>query len=440
MSEKFEWSQLLSEKRHNNEEQRKEKKQKGERTEFESDYDRVVFSEPFRRLAKKTQVHPLAPNDHIHNRLIHSIEVGSVGRSLGKNLQSFLHKNGSISKDYHELPTVVQVGCLVHDIGNPPFGHAGESAIRDWICEHQDIVFNSKYPLSDEIKRDLLMFEGNAQGFRLASRKDNSSGYLRLTYASLGAMIKYPWSSDDKRANEKKKYNLFSSEKKIFDELAAEMGLTIADGSVARHPLSFLTEAADDICYSILDMEDAVSMRILSEKPILDLFLKIAGRQPRKRISISEARARAIGKLIDEAWLVFENDYENIMIGARQKDLKAGFPKLILESFESIDKYYREIFLHRSKLAYEVGSYKVLGRIIKSLVLSAQALSEHGNYDDLKFISKKCFELAWDEHYAEDNKDKSYEWWLMQIFDFVSGLTDNYAIQISNEIEGTLLS
>lgn len=236
----------------------------------------------------------MAPNDHIHNRLIHSIEVGSVGRSLGKKLQRFLQKKGDIAEDCFDLPKIVQVGCLVHDIGNPPFGHAGESAIQDWVCEHQDIVFSKDFPLSDEIKEDLLMFEGNAQGFRLASRKDNKSGYMRLTYASLGAMIKYPWISSDPRAIEKHKYNIFSSEKEVFEDLAFEMGLSLSNGFVARHPLSFLTEASDDICYRILDMEDAVAMRIFPEKPILELFLKIADYQAERTIGIAEARSRAL--------------------------------------------------------------------------------------------------------------------------------------------------
>ncbi len=436
MSDKFEWSNLLSSKRYDSKEG--EESNLGVRTEFEADYDRVVFSDPFRRLAKKTQVHPLAPNDHIHNRLIHSIEVGSVGRSLGKNLQCFLQRTGDVAEGCFDLPKIVQVGCLVHDIGNPPFGHAGESAIQDWVCEHQDIVFSEKFQLSDEIKADLLMFEGNAQGFRLASRRDNKSGYMRLTYASLGAMIKYPWTSNDPRAIDKHKYNIFSSEKELFEDLTSELGLQLPRGGVARHPLSFLAEASDDICYRILDMEDAVAMRIFPAKPIVDLFLKIAKYQASRPIGIAEARSRAIGNLIDEAWRVFENDYERIMKGCRQEDLKADFSQNIKEDFQEIGRLYKEVFSHRSKLAYEVGSYKILGRIIKSLVLSVQALCEKKEYSELRFISKKCFELAWGEHYVMENIDKSYEWWLRQVFDFVSGLTDNYAIQISNEIEGIL--
>lgn len=436
MSDKFEWSKLLSEKRVGWDDAEQNKSNLGVRTEFEADYDRVVFSGPFRRLAKKTQVHPLAPNDHIHNRLIHSIEVGSVGRSLGKKLQLFLQAKGDTQEACKDLPTIVQVGCLVHDIGNPPFGHAGEFAIRDWLSEHEKDVFNDDFSASAETKSDLLKFEGNAQGFRLASRRDNKSGYMRLTYASLAAMIKYPWLSCDDRAE--KKFNIFSSEKFIFETMALEMGLKLSGGRIARHPLSFLTEAADDICYRILDMEDAVSMHIFPEEPIRQLFLKVARAEEGSSIGIAEARGRAIGLLIDNAWNTFENDYENIMTGDRENDLKADFSRDFQVEFDEIDQRYTEIFSHRSKLGYEIGAYKIVGRIIKSLVLAVQALCESHNYKKLKFISQRCFTLAWGEEYVVKNQNQEYEWWLRQVFDYISGLTDNYAIQISNEIEGIL--
>ena len=179
MPERMEWDALLSGFRHFKPIKEKAGGNLGGRSEFESDYDRVIFSQAFRRLAKKTQVHPLAPNDHIHNRLIHSIEVGSVGRSLGKKLQNFLREQEGIDTScgaYADIPNIVQVGCLVHDIGNPPFGHAGEYAIREWLAEHEELVFNGDFEVSTELKADLLLFERNAQGFRLAphSGQDHS--------------------------------------------------------------------------------------------------------------------------------------------------------------------------------------------------------------------------------------------------------------------------
>ncbi len=438
MADELQWDLLLSEKRVGKSDTGNSAGNLGTRTGFESDYDRVIFSEPFRRLAKKTQVHPLAPNDHIHNRLIHSLEVGSVGRTLGKELQGFLRQSGNLSCAINELPLLVQIGCLVHDIGNPPFGHAGEFAIREWVAAHSEIVFSSEFKVSQETKDDLLMFEGNAQGFRLAARSDLKVGYMRLTFASLGAMIKYPWTSNDIRAKKPKKYNVFHSEKEIFDEITQGLGLLLPGQSVARHPLSFLTEAADDICYRILDMEDAVAMRIFPEKAIKDLFLRIADYSSSRHISIAEARGRAIGNLIKEIWTIFRDDYSNIICGRRKKDLKADLTEPFSGSLKEIKKRYEEVFSHRGKLGYEIGAYKVLGRIIKCLILSAQSLCKCKNFDDLSFISQKGLELAWGTDFVKSHVEKDYEWWLRQIFDFISGLTDNYAIQVSNEVEGMI--
>ena len=409
-----------------------------ERNAFESDYDRVVFSEPFLRLAKKTQVHPLAPNDHIHNRLIHSIEVASVGRSIAKKVQHFLRQqHPQHSELFKSLPLVVQVGCLIHDIGNPPFGHAGEYAIREWMAAHIEMICPPE--VSTATRRDLLLFEGNAQGFRLAARADNPcSGYMRLTFASLGSMIKYPWTSTDPRAQEAKKFSVFASEADIFARMAHTMGLIRPDGSVARHPLSFLSEAADDICYRILDMEDAVSMRIFPEKPVKELFLRLAGMDKDSTLPIAKARGKAIAALIDESVRVFHHFYPAIINAEHTSDLKRDFSSRFDEGFAEIAAMYTEIFSHRAKLRYELGAYKMVGRIIKAFSLALQSLCRTQDYHASPFISRKCLDLAWDVEYIQQHRFESYEWWLRQAFDFVSGLTDNYAMQISSEIEGIL--
>jgi len=409
-----------------------------ERDAFEADYDRVVFSEPFRRLAKKTQVHPLAPNDHIHNRLIHSIEVASVGRSIAKKVQHFLRQQHPQHAElFKSLPLIVQVGCLIHDIGNPPFGHAGEYAIREWMEAHAGMICPPE--VSSATRHDLLLFEGNAQGFRLAARADNPcSGYMRLTFASLGSMIKYPWTSTDPRAQETKKFSVFTSEAEIFSRMAHTMGLLRADGNVARHPLSFLSEAADDICYRILDMEDAVSMRIFPEKPVKDLFLRLAGLDTNTDLPIAKARGKAIAALIDESVRVFCHFYPAIINAERTCGLKRDFSSRFDDGFAEIATMYTEIFSHRAKLRYELGAYKMVGRIIKAFSLALQSLCRVQDYHASPFISRKCLDLAWDVDYIQQHRLKDYEWWLRQAFDFVSGLTDNYAIQISSEIEGIL--
>ena len=445
MANELQWSALLSNQRVGQKSSHQHPTDHAERSEFESDYDRAVFSEPFRRLAKKTQVHPLAPNDHIHNRLIHSIEVGSVGRSLGKKVQHFLQQqHPEQAHIFDELALIVQVGCLIHDIGNPPFGHAGEYAIREWLAKHEQLVFyhaDGTLRCDGQTREDLLLFEGNAQGFRLAARRDNPKcGYMRLTYAALGSMIKYPWASDDERAQKQKKFNVFDSEKELFTEMSTQMGLIRDDGTAARHPLSFLTEVADDICYRMLDMEDAVAMGIFPEEPIKELFLNIAGsRSPNDTWKpVAMARGEAINALINESFKVFKDNYKLIMAGERERDLKADFSEDYKTHFKEINEYYTKIFSHRGKLGYEIGSYKIIGRIIKAFVLSIQSLCEKDNYEELEYISSRCFDLAWGEDFTRQNFKQDYDWWLRQTLDYVSGLTDNYAIQISREIEGVL--
>jgi len=410
------------------------------RSPFESDYDRVVFSSPFRRLARKTQVHPLAANDHVHNRLTHSIEVASVGRSLGRRLVAHLKKTGPCPAQVDEIPCIAQVACLAHDIGNPPYGHAGEEAIREWCATHPDIVFGlpgqAGSVTSEALRRDILHFEGNAQGFRMIARPDNPRcGYLRLTYASIGAMVKYPWSSASVRAS-RGKFNCFDSERDLFTTIFSAMGLSLGNGEMARHPLSFLTEAADDVCYRIIDMEDAVAMRIFQEGPIRDLLEKLSGLPPSPTLPLSQLRGLAIRQLLDQAWQVFQSDYDTIMHGGRFADLKSGFAARTLDLLHEVDENYERIFAHRTKIAHEFGAYRVLGRILKELCSAARALCLQKAYDPIGFVAKRCMELTFGDAYAAQHATQPYDWWLGQVIDYVAGLTDTYAMQLSREIEG----
>lgn len=412
-----------------------------DRSPFEADYDRVVYSAPFRRLAKKTQVHPLAPNDHVHNRMTHSIEVASVGRSFGKLLVKFLRTKGVECRYMEEIPTIMQVACLCHDIGNPPFGHAGEYVIREWCSNNSDFFGNLGDPVkgvTETLRKDVMNFEGNAQGFRIACRSDNPKcGYMRLTFGSLGAMVKYPWSSGSDMASKKKgKFNYFESEREIFDGAFSLMGLKRNDNSYSRHPLSFLTEAADDICYRILDMEDAVIMKILNEKPVLDLFRKIVAKKDDDNVPITQLRGMAVSTLINQIWKIFTDEYDVIMMGGRDSDLKTNLPPETQEVLREVESMYTDIFAHRNKVAYELGAYHVLGDILKVLHKSVIALKDRGSFEKTGFIDRRCLELVWGEQYVAGNEGQTYEWWIRQIIDYVSGLTDNYAIQVAGEIAG----
>jgi dGTPase len=411
------------------------------RSEFESDYDRIVYSPPFRRLARKTQVHPLAPNDHVHNRLTHSIEVASVGRSLGRRLAKKLRDDDKLPHENSDsdIAWILMSSCLAHDIGNPPFGHAGEFAIREWAASHQDDVFPDNLEISEGAKNDVLIFEGNAQSFRLTARSDNAlAGHMRLTFATLASIVKYPWDSSDQRAIEQKKFNCFSSERDLFCEVFNHLGLANGNGTFARHPLSFLSEAADDICYRILDLEDAAEIGIVSAGKVREIYSEFldGDRSDFDSMPLTRMRGRVIGQLIDESWRIFENDYVQIMNGSRTADLKSDFDLKFRDAFDKIKIVYQEIFADPFKVSTELGAYKALGRILKALCYATRELKTKP-FDEMLFVSKRCLDLAWGKETVQDNKDKSYEWWLHQVLDFVSGLTDNYARQLSREIEGT---
>jgi dGTPase len=408
------------------------------RSPYEADCDRIIFSTLFRRLARKTQVHPLAANDQVHTRLTHSLEVSNVGRSLGKRLTRFLMERGEYPKDIAptDLVAILQAACLAHDIGNPPFGHAGEFAIREWVKTHGEDVFGKMPEVDAGLRNDFEIFEGNAQGFRIAARSDNPKpGYLRLTFASLGAMIKYPWDSNDTRAMKLGKYSVFSTEKKLFELMVDAMGMRHAGGAVARHPLSFLSEAADDICYRILDLEDALEIGIVSEERVRAIYLELTGKSPTAPLSV--LRGLSIETLINEMWIAFEKDYAAIMEGRRERDLKADLSGQSVETMGKIKAIYHEIFAERSKLAAELGAYKALGRIIKALCMATQSLTRAGRFEATDFLASRCLELAWGGAYARENETRTYAWWMHQVIDYVSGLTDNYARQLSREIEGT---
>ena len=452
--EMLNWGTLMSDSRVWDDLQLHPSSPQSDRTSFQADYDRVIFSEPFRRLARKTQVHPLVPNDQIRNRLTHSLEVAGVGRSFGTRVWRLLkskgQKAGKATED--DFRQVLQAACLAHDIGNPPFGHAGEFAIRTWAKENSQLLFAEKlgFEVNEGIRSDWLNFEGNAQGFRLASRADNSrSGYMNLTASTLATMVKYPWGSLDKRVVEasrnKRKFNFFSTEIEHFDLIFGSLGLE-KDGNYIRHPLSFLSEAADDLCYRIADLEDAVKMGILGASRVREIFSKFCD-SGSPSTAIGKLRANAIGCLIDAFWQVFENSYDSIMNGDREEDLKSGLEDKYVEALKEVGTCYESIFAHRFKVATELGAFRCLGEIIQTISCAVQSLCSLGLESDsstaaeryrkeLDFRSKRCFELTFGEDYVKANMTRDYAWWLHQILDFVSSMTDNFAQQLAKEISG----
>ena len=439
MTFQLDWAKLLSDQRHG--QIRKPKLAAPSaipRTEFEKDYDRVVFSAPFRRLAGKTQVHPFATLEHVHNRLTHTFEVASVGRSLAYAIGRLIHQKGRLPEDrsIEDISSIVQAACLAHDLGNPPFGHAGEYAIRDWAKRNSSTALRG---VPAAIKRDWLHFEGNAQSLRMVTSHDQGDQtYFRFTHATVGALIKYPWTSADPRAARTEKHNAFSTEAGVFDAVSTELGLRRPDGHVVRHPLSFLSEAADDICYRIGDFEDAVEMNILEEQKVRDIFDLIIGERSKSALPLSGLRATAIGRMVDAAARVFAEDYAAIMTGRREADLKSSFPAAMQDALKTIKEDYDSIFSHRAKVAVELGAPSTLGRILDTFVPSVRALAKAGVYDKKKlgFIDRRCLALGWREDYLKQHAHQSEAWWLAHLMDFVASLTDNQARQISREIAG----
>jgi dGTPase len=414
-----------------------------ERNPFEQDYDRVIFSAPFRRLAGKTQVHPFAQLDHVHNRLTHTLEVASVGRSLAEEAAKVVTARGEmpVGRGAVDFAFVVQAACLAHDLGNPPFGHAGEYATRAWASEHLGGIFPDAQfsPELASALNDWRWFEGNAQSFRLVSRGDRDErDYFRFTHASLGAMIKYPWTADDGRTAVKKKHNVFAAEKAVFARTAEALGLVRADGTVARHPLSFLSEAADDICYRISDFEDAAEMGILAEPEVRKIFVAIIGEDAGG--PLSALRAKAVGRLIRAAAEVFATDYDAIMSGERMRgekedDLKASFPPEIRAAMDTIKARYDTIFGDRRKVAVELGAHSILGRLLFGYATAARELSAKG-YEGMGFAHKRLMALAWSKEFVLANEQRGAAWWLGRVMDHVSGMTDAHATQVAREIAG----
>ena len=412
------------------------------RTEYYRDYDRIVFSASFRRLARKTQVHPLSFNDHIHNRLTHSIEVSSVGRSLG--LAVGLEIQDKLPKDITavDFASIIQAACVAHDIGNPPFGHAGEYAIRQWFTENEELLDNS---LTDAQRSDLMSFEGNAQGFRVVSQLESryKDGGLRLTFATLGALIKYPWQSDHNLVVKKGKFNIFQSEVEVFNEVVKVLGLLqMKDGQYARHPLAYLMEAADDICYKILDIEDALELNLLRISDVIPIFERLAnenniqdlGDNYSTRRRIVNFRAKAINNLIQEVVKVFSAYYSEIMNGSFEGDLISRISDDCQKGIAEIRNLTnKHVFSNRRKVELEVGAYASIEIILNAFISAVNdKIDSKGN--KLSFKSQRILDLMEDD--LPESCNSPYEYY-MSITDFVSGMTDNYATFLAKQISGS---
>lgn len=433
----MQWHQLLTTERHGHE--ALGPADMG-RSHFHKDHDRIVFSSAFRKLGGKTQVHPLAKYDHIHNRLIHSMEVGSVGRSLGIRAAEEIRDQLPSGIQPDDLGIIVQAACLAHDIGNPPFGHAGEYAIQDWFKRQDTQMYLSG--LTEAQIQDLQMFEGNAQGFRTLSQTEYhlNNGGLRLTYPTLGASLKYPWTSNN--AGAKGKFSSFQSEHRILQELANKLGLTpLENGRFARHPLSYLMEAADDICYALIDLEDAVELSIIGFEEVEEIFLDIQGTKvlaldnsgnisPARQLSA--LRSKTIGCIIDAVVATFVSNIDNILTGSFEGDLIAACPERIRDGIGRAKHLaVSKVFMDVQKTETEIGAYTVLSTLLETFIAAAFEFHQKRDRKALSYRTKRVFDLMAGE--APSEQMTQYEIY-QRMVDFIAGMTDNYASYLSRQI------
>ncbi|MBA4410383.1 MAG: deoxyguanosinetriphosphate triphosphohydrolase [Bacteroidota bacterium] len=417
---------------------------KHSRTQFQRDYDRIIFSSPFRRMQNKTQVFPLPGSVFVHNRLTHSLEVASVGRSLGS---MFVEKAESEKMEienplFQEIGSVVSAACLAHDMGNPPFGHSGEDAIAQFFKKNTDLRFRNE--LSEAEWKDFAQFDGNANAFRLLSHQFNGrrAGGFALTYTTLASIVKYPYES---MLTEKPKFGFFQSEKTIFATIANELGLLQTNENTVkyiRHPLVFLVEAADDICYQLMDLEDAHKLKIHSYEQTRSLFMRFFDPQTeQKQIGrmnetlnlvadpneqIAYLRASVIGKLVKQCVNVFWEKQDDILSGRFQKALINHVPPGSLAAIKEIKEVsIRNIYNDRSVIEIEISGYQIIGTLLEVFIEAFLSPKEG--------FSKKLLQLIPDQYGG--NHESTYEK-VQAVVDFVSGMTDLYALDLYRKIKG----
>ncbi len=436
------WEQLLSLKRQGDKGKRLRVEQDDTRLGFEVDYDRIIFSSAFRSLQDKTQVIPLSKTDFVHTRLTHSLEVSVVGRSIGrlvgkKIIEKYPHLSAVHGYHMNDFGAIVAAAALAHDIGNPPFGHSGEKAIGEYFSIGKGQQFKDK--LTPKQWQDLIDFEGNANGFSvLTSSRPGIEGSLRLSYATLGAFTKYPKESLPKKPTKNisdKKYGFFQSDKGFFKEVATELGMisnkTGEDIGYERHPLAFLVEAADDICYTIIDFEDGINLGLVSEDFALEYLIKLVKDTidtakyktlTTKEDRISYLRALAIGNLINDAVRVFIENEEAILQGKFHFAL-TDKSKYKAQMDDIINLSVKKIYQSREVIEKELSGYQIINTLLDKFITAYNNNHEGKatNYDKL------LLKILPEKHHLE--KENLYDR-LLHICHYISMLTDGKAVEL----------
>jgi dGTPase len=438
------WTKLLSYKRLGMEEYHDARVH--DRTEYQRDYDRMVFSSPFRRLQNKTQVFPLPGSVFVHNRLTHSLEVSCVGRSLGSLAAKGLRQKYSTPEaDFEEIGAIVAAACLAHDLGNPPFGHSGEKAIAAYFSEGNGRFLKEEVEKEGGRWNDFIHFEGNANSIRLLTHQfaGRREGGFAMTYSTLASIVKYPFSSELSDSS-KGKFGFFQSEEKDFAKIADELGIIKLQErplKYVRHPLVYLVEAADDICYQIMDMEDAHKLKIVPTDRLKAFFLDFFPPDRREKVlknmsivndvneQIAYLRSGIIGLLVNECVQVFLEKEEDILSGTFNKSLIDNISVQQRDAYRSCASYsVAHIYRSNDVLDIELAGHRIISFLLDILIKAIREPEQEYSRLLLRRIPQQ-YEVYGGSLYSR----------ILAALDFVSGMTDVYALDLYRKITGMSL-
>lgn len=440
------WQQLISNKRFGQE--KKHALRHDDRSEFKRDSDRLIYSAPFRRLQNKTQVFPLPGSVFVHNRLTHSLEVSSLGKSLGDDVaKRLIEKHPELRGTlFEEIGTIVQTAGLAHDLGNPPFGHSGEKAIQTFFTEGEGQALKGR--VSDRFWNDITHFEGNANAFRLLTHRFNGrrEGGFVMTYSTLASIVKYPLASS--LAGEHGKFGFFTSEEADYQRIADELGIIrkSSEGEplrFARHPLVYLMEAADDICYEIMDLEDSHKLKIISYEETRELLLSFFDEKTRTHIlerieeegvtdeneQVVYLRACVVGELESECVKAFVEHEEEILEGTFEGSLIkhiSDLPRQAYKHCQEVSK--KKIYQSKLVLDVELSGYKIMETLMQNLIEAAVHPEKFHSQQLIKRFSSQY-----------DIQSDDLETRIMAVIDYISGMTDIYSLDIYQKICGISL-
>ncbi len=436
------WQQLLSDKRFGLEEYHS---RKHERTDFQRDYDRLIFSSPFRRMQNKTQVFPLPGSIFVHNRLTHSLEVSCVGRSLGNHIAKELGKKYPEAEKYlSEIGAIVSAACLAHDMGNPPFGHSGERAISAYFAEGEGKSLEEQIRSEGGRWDDFVHFEGNANALRLLTHQfvGRRKGGFALTYSTLASIIKYPYASTF--AGKNGKFGFFQSEETSFLRIAEELGIERNPHDTdryLRHPLVFLVEAADDICYQIMDIEDAHKLHILTKEETISLLLNFFDEERFKHVTrvmqmvddtneqIAYLRSCIVGILVDECCRVFLDNEEGLLDGSYNGALIEHISDKPRQAYaECSATACNKIYRAKEVLDIELAGYHIFSYLI-DILAEAVMRPEHAYSKLLLQRIPEQYNIKAPTVYGK----------IQCVLDYISGMTDVYALDLYRKVTGNAL-